>query len=52
MWDTAIIYLKSALILFVVVRTAWASQQTENGIVFYDGVDDDSLIRKLAIMLM
>ena len=46
------IYLKSALILFVVVWTAWAGQQTENDIVFYDGIDDDSLIRKLAIILM
>ena len=44
MWDTAIIYLKSALILFVVVWTAWAGQQTENSVVFYDGIDVEVII--------
>ena len=38
------IYLKSALILFVVVWTAWAGQQTENGVVFYDGIDAEVII--------
>ena len=33
------IYLKSALALFVVVWTAWAGQQTENGVVFYDDIN-------------
>ena len=32
------------LILFVVVWTAWAGQQTENGVVFYDGIDAEVII--------
>lgn len=44
MWHTAMIYLKSALILFVVVWTAWAGQQTENSVVFYDGIDVEVII--------
>jgi hypothetical protein len=33
-----------ALILFVVAGTAWAGQQTENSVVFYDGVDAEVII--------
>jgi hypothetical protein len=33
-----------ALILFLVAWTAWAGQQTEDGVVFYDGVDAEVII--------
>ena len=38
------IYLKSALILFIVVWTAYAGQQTENGVVFYHDIDAKVII--------